>query len=61
MLNQSELIEMYKKMFTIRQFDFRVKELLENGSMFGFVHQYILPFIHQKYRKRLFLPLHKEV
>jgi len=41
MLNQSELIEMYNKMFTIRQFEFRVKELLENGSVFGFVHQCI--------------------
>lgn len=41
MLNKSELLKMYKKMFTIRQFEFRVKELLENGSIFGFVHQYI--------------------
>lgn len=41
MLNQSELIEMYEKMFTIRQFEFKVKELVENGSIFGVIHQYI--------------------
>jgi pyruvate dehydrogenase E1 component alpha subunit len=41
MLPKETMLRMYKTMLKIREFDSRINELLKQGLMFGFSHQYI--------------------
>ncbi|MEK6647450.1 MAG: pyruvate dehydrogenase (acetyl-transferring) E1 component subunit alpha, partial [Candidatus Firestonebacteria bacterium] len=41
MVNKEKLLEMYKKMVTIRKFEEKVSELYAKGFIPGFVHIYI--------------------
>jgi len=40
-ISKDKLIEMYRKMVTIRSFEYRVKELFAAGKIPGFVHLYV--------------------